>query len=279
MNREIKITLVVLVVLVGVIVILEMSQGEDVLPKVEPIQELEVVQTTPQLVKVPDPQPSSNVGQGFSSGPFGNSSNSSIFSSSDNSGWDQGEIEQSQKPTPVVGSKGPGEKAPGETRKNDTKTRKNEAAVKAAVEKETVGLSDPAKVEPVRANAKIPQNYRIMKGDTISRIAEKVLGSVHFVPALLEANPELQPNQLIIGVELEMPSAASLEARATRLNAKNDKERGSGFYRIKAGDSLFKISREIFGSTKKVPEILQLNPNIDPRQLKVGQTIKLPPKN
>jgi nucleoid-associated protein YgaU len=246
MNREIKITLVVLVLLVGVIVYLEMNQKDDVLPEVEPIQELEILEEKPSYVPVPNPEPKEPEG---GEGGLGGSPR----------------LEQSLNDVP-------------EPDVFEEVVVRDDLVIegKPEVSDSQVGLTSPEKAEVLAVNAQIPSEYRVQKGDTLSQIAEKVLGSVQFVPALLEANPELQPHQLFVGVELEMPSRGKLEdlvAKKTSLKAEID---GPGFYRIGKGDSIYKISKSLYGTTKRVSEILKLNPNIDPRQLKIGQIIRLP---
>lgn len=47
-------------------------------------------------------------------------------------------------------------------------------------------------------------------------------------------------------------------------------------YIIKPGDSLWKISREVYGDGTKYEQIQKANPNIDPQLLKPGTTIVIP---
>lgn len=51
---------------------------------------------------------------------------------------------------------------------------------------------------------------------------------------------------------------------------------GGKTYTIKSGDTLYKISRTVYGNDSKVKAIQQLNPELDPAKLPVGKTIKLP---
>lgn len=244
MNREIKITLVVLLGLVGVIVFLEINQSDDVLPEVEPIDQLEVIEETPEVVPVPAPVPIEV--EGDESGAAGGNR------------IDQSNLEGLPEELPEI-----------------------EPEEEAVVEVESVeeggrGLQAPEDSEVLKIASQIPSTYLVKKGDTLSQIAEKVLGSVQFVPALLESNPELQPHQLYVGVELEMPSRDVLQAIVDKAETLQSDETGPGFYRIEKGDSIYRISKKVFGTTKRVSEILEMNPNIDPRQLKIGQIIRLP---
>jgi nucleoid-associated protein YgaU len=47
-------------------------------------------------------------------------------------------------------------------------------------------------------------------------------------------------------------------------------------YTIKKGDTFIKIAREVYGDPSRMKDIAAANPGLDPRKLKVGQTIVLP---
>jgi nucleoid-associated protein YgaU len=47
-------------------------------------------------------------------------------------------------------------------------------------------------------------------------------------------------------------------------------------YTIKPGDSLWKISREVYGDGTKYEQIQKANPTIDPQLLKPGTVIVIP---
>jgi LysM repeat protein len=132
-------------------------------------------------------------------------------------------------------------------------------------------VKKPMDSSEIAVESSIPSTYRVKKGDTVSAISERVLGSIHFQKSLLEANPELVPSQLVAGIELVMPPRSTLESMAMKYN-----ERKEGDYEIQKGDNLYKISKKAFGSSKHVKSILDLNPNLDPRKLVVGSKIKLP---
>jgi LysM repeat protein len=72
-----------------------------------------------------------------------------------------------------------------------------------------------------------------------------------------------------------MPNRNDLEVLADEVNSKRSLE---GDYVIQKGDNLYKISKKLLGSTKYVKEIVNLNPNVDPRRLIVGSKIRLPKK-
>lgn len=46
---------------------------------------------------------------------------------------------------------------------------------------------------------------------------------------------------------------------------------------VKAGDTLAKIAKRYYGSSRKIDEIRSLNPNVDPRRLQVGAKLRVAP--
>ncbi len=49
-----------------------------------------------------------------------------------------------------------------------------------------------------------------------------------------------------------------------------------GTYVIKKGDTFIKIAREVYGDPSRMKDIAAANSGVDPRKLKIGQTIILP---
>ena len=49
-----------------------------------------------------------------------------------------------------------------------------------------------------------------------------------------------------------------------------------GQYKVKKGDTLYRIAKNRYGDGKKWTEIASANPGLTPRSLKVGQTIVIP---
>lgn len=154
-------------------------------------------------------------------------------------------------------------------------------AVEVVPPKEEVKVAPPKPVvkpkpksDVVTPNAKIASRYVVQKGDTLRSICEKELGSVKFQSALMDSNPELQAHRLYPGIELVLPNRASLVAVAERENNLNIQ--GKDVYVVKKGDSLFGISKKMLGSGNRVNEIIELNPQIDPRKLHVGARLKMP---
>lgn len=57
----------------------------------------------------------------------------------------------------------------------------------------------------------------------------------------------------------------------------HEKQEGT-VYVIKKGDTLSEISQRIYGTSRLWRRILEANPGIDPRALRIGQKIIIPPR-
>ncbi|MGN7383195.1 MULTISPECIES: M14 family metallopeptidase [unclassified Paenibacillus] len=100
----------------------------------------------------------------------------------------------------------------------------------------------------------MPFSYVVQKGDTLYRIGRKYALSV---PALLAANPQLsEQDYLVPGQVIVIP------------------DRTTNQYVIQAGDTFYYIARRF---NIELNDLLAANPGINPRYLRIGQTIVLPP--
>lgn len=102
--------------------------------------------------------------------------------------------------------------------------------------------------------------YRIRPGDTLYNIAQFYNISLE---DLLEANPGINPNMLMIGQVICIPLATPpVTCRE-----------GYQEYEIKAGDTFYGIAKRFDLSTER---LIEANPNVNPRSLLVGQKICVP---
>ncbi len=106
--------------------------------------------------------------------------------------------------------------------------------------------------------------WRVQPGDTIYSIA---LATGTTVERLLELNPTVNPENLVIGSVLSLPLHPGLPQGPVP-------QCESGIYWVVSpGDTLYLIAKEV-GTT--VEALLRLNPSIDPLNLQPGQSICLP---
>ena len=138
--------------------------------------------------------------------------------------------------------------------------------------------------------------HRIQAGETLSSISTEAYGSPAYYPAIIKANPGIDPQRLKVGATINLPDASAVkpsnagagtpvsEAGAQHASAHipgtaavtidSTKE-----YRVLSGDSLHKISIKLYGRSGEADKIYQLNKQTigeDPHRLKVGQVLKLP---
>jgi len=103
--------------------------------------------------------------------------------------------------------------------------------------------------------------YIIMAGDTYYRLAIKYNTTVQ---AIIAANPTVNPNMLMIGQRICIPSTP---VPPTTCPA------GTTPYTIRAGDTFYSIARRYNIS---LDALIAANPGVDPDRLFIGQVICLP---
>ncbi len=101
--------------------------------------------------------------------------------------------------------------------------------------------------------------YTIRPGDTFFALAQRFNTTV---PALIAANPTVNPNFLQVGQVICIPGQVTPAPCP-----------GGNLYTIRPGDTLFAISRRFNVS---LDDLLDANPGIDPNMLMVGQRICIP---
>lgn len=157
-----------------------------------------------------------------------------------------------------------------------------------------------------RPPAAQPRPYRVVKGDTLMKIARREWGSSEprLVELLVAANPKLgaRRNRILVGEELLIPDKeyalavlAGL-APAPPAGAAPPAREASGagpsggaavaavdgtgpgrWYTIQRNDSLTSIAQRYLKDGRRWREIVELNRRLDPHRIVPGVRIKLPP--
>ena len=173
------------------------------------------------------------------------------------------------------------------------------------------GGAGAAKGDPVAAkpdavgDGKRPR-YKVQQGDSFESIARSKFGDAKLKEEIVRLNPQVQPTRMQIGQELVLPSAADVSRLTTGRRAAESvvakapvlaptpkgeakpaaKEKvaavatvaGERAYVVGKGDTLGRIAQVQLGSMKRIDELRELNPDVDPTRLRIGQRIKLPKK-
>lgn len=101
--------------------------------------------------------------------------------------------------------------------------------------------------------------YTIKAGDTIYRLAQQFNTTV---PAIISANPFINPNALRIGQQICIPRQPIYPACPE-----------GNYYTIRPGDTLGDIAFRFNISTD---DLIEANPGINPYNLRIGQVICIP---
>lgn len=112
--------------------------------------------------------------------------------------------------------------------------------------------------------------YRVRKGDTLSTIASRYRTSVR---SIMAANHLNSKRYIKAGSQLKIPTAKRYAASSTQ----RDKKAASttsppARYRVKKGDSLWKIARRYNATTKEIQSLNRLHTS----RLSIGQMLKIP---
>lgn len=105
----------------------------------------------------------------------------------------------------------------------------------------------------------------VRRGDSLWKLAKQYLGRGSDWPRLVVANPELSPSTPIrAGDWIRLPQ------RPSSVGSRRE-------YRVKPGDSLWKLARAAFGSGQAWSCIHRVNPQVrDPNLIHIGQRLLVP---
>ncbi|KAL2070348.1 hypothetical protein VTL71DRAFT_13374 [Oculimacula yallundae] len=131
--------------------------------------------------------------------------------------------------------------------------------------------AQPAAMQSEQARAS-SEKYTIQSGDTFTTIAAKIGVSVK---ALEDANSGVNPNNLQIGAQINVPSSLNPVPSPAPSQPAQVSISGS-IYTIQAGDTFSTIAA-VLGTTAAV--IQAANPGVNPNTLQVGSFINVPPRS
>lgn len=136
-----------------------------------------------------------------------------------------------------------------------------------------------------------PRKYTVVEGDTLWDIAAAVYGSGVHLKEILVANPKLGDGSRVrSGLEIVLPRVAKANGVSKASGATKKTEgasntstpepsrlpNGQRTYEVKKNDNLYRIAAKMLGNGTRWPEIVDVNPGIDPNRLSVGQRLVIP---
>jgi nucleoid-associated protein YgaU len=127
---------------------------------------------------------------------------------------------------------------------------------------------------PAAGNGRV---HVVAAGDTLAEISKKYFGTTTRWKDIVKANPGVDPEALKVGQKLNLPEGAAA-APAGAAAASTPAESDAADYVVKAGDTPDTIAQHELGSKKEVKRLLDANPGLDAKHLRIGQKIKIPGK-
>jgi nucleoid-associated protein YgaU len=120
----------------------------------------------------------------------------------------------------------------------------------------------------------------VASGETLSDISKKYYGTTTKWKEIVKANPGVDPEGMKVGQKLKIPEISGTSLAPTNAEMTTNVGDTSGTYTVQAGDTtLAKIAEKELGSSKEWPKIVEANPGLDPRKLRIGQKLIIPGKS
>lgn len=113
--------------------------------------------------------------------------------------------------------------------------------------------------------------YTVKDKDTLSSIAQNMLGDAKKWQEIAKANPQIDPNKIKAGMVINLPNLQKqIAAPQAQISANTE------YYIIQTNDTLTGIAEKKLGDVKRWKEIEKLNPKIDSKKMQPGTQIIIP---
>jgi len=116
------------------------------------------------------------------------------------------------------------------------------------------------------------RTYTVKPGDSFDAIARRVLGSSNYTAEIQRMNPDVDPRKLQIGTVIKLPSIDESTSAPS-----SDLPNGWRSYTVKKGDSIWRISKVMYGDPSGMDKIVAANGMADRDELAPGTVLKIPP--
>jgi nucleoid-associated protein YgaU len=125
----------------------------------------------------------------------------------------------------------------------------------------------------------VPKSYTIAKDDKVWVLVVKRWGlKDSFIQEIEGANPKIDFKRLRLGVKIVIPDPSRFTRSAAEPPPAPPKSGSIRRYEVQGGDTLESIAYRHLGSKTRWPDIVSLNPGLEPKRLFEGQEIYLPVK-
>jgi nucleoid-associated protein YgaU len=134
---------------------------------------------------------------------------------------------------------------------------------------------------PAPASTPRTETYTVKEGDSLASIWRDLTGSERGWEQLQQANPGLDPSRLKIGQVLKVPDWKQTAGVSKATAPVRAPAETPGAYTVQSGDTLSSIATKVYGDSKLWKRIYDANKDAigsDPGALKVGQSLRIPPK-
>jgi nucleoid-associated protein YgaU len=144
----------------------------------------------------------------------------------------------------------------------------------------TAPAPTPGASEPSTGSGRV---HVVASGDTLAEISKKYFGTTTRWKDIVKANPGIDPEGLKVGQKLTIPEGATT-APATASGGgaapapASPAPAEAGDYVVKSGDTLETIAQSQLGSKKEWKKIVDANPGLDVKHIRIGQKLKIPGK-
>ena len=129
------------------------------------------------------------------------------------------------------------------------------------------------------------ERHRVQQGDTMASLAKQYYGSTQFTAFLVSRNKQLaNPTQPRVGEVVNIvprPTDGKPRAKEPATVTQQTPTPATREYRVKSGDSFYRIARDVLGDATRWNELFLINKKLvgnDPTKLQIGQVIVLPRK-